>query len=103
MTKEDVLAGLRRQPVPFEAGGLRLLLKPWTAATRTEFAVWRAANPGPEGLMSKLFALSVCDEAGSLLFSGANPAELESLDGLTLELVGNRVVELNGLAQGPKD
>lgn len=95
MTKEDVIAGLRRQPVPFEAGGLPLLLKPWTAATRTEFAVWRKDHPGPEGLFSKLAALSLCDPAGVLLFT--DPADLDGLDGLALEQIARRVLELNGL------
>lgn len=97
MTKADLIAGLKRSPVPFEAGGLSLRLLPWTVATRTEFALWRAENAGPVGLYAKLAALSVCDESGALILADAAPAELEALDGLALEAIAERVLELNGM------
>lgn len=98
MTKADILAGLRKQPVPFEVAGLSLFLKPWTVATRMEFAVWRKANPGATpDLLVKLFTLSACDESGVLLFADANPADLADLDGAAIEAVAARVVELNGI------
>jgi hypothetical protein len=99
MTREDVLAGLKRSmvwfglPAEFAVGGV--WLKPWTAAARAEFWAWRKDHPGVEGLNEKLAALSLCDETGALLFG--DPAELAHADGGALELIGSRVIELNGI------
>lgn len=98
MTKADVIAALKgRTPVPFEVGGVKLWLRPWTAATRAEFAVWRKSNGGPVGLYSRLAALSVCDESGALLFGEADAADLDGFDSVLMEAVATRVLELNGL------
>lgn len=96
MTADDLRAGLKRSPVSFEVGGLTLWLKPWTVATRAAFSEWRQANPGVPGLMEKLFALSVCDESGALLFADA--ADVGEFDGLVVEKVGERVLQLNGMS-----
>lgn len=100
MTREDVLAGLKREPVPFEVAGLSLCLKPFSARTRAEFSVWRKANPGPVGLAAKLVALSVCDPAGVLLFADGDLSALDDLDGAALEDIANRVIDLNGMGEG---
>jgi hypothetical protein len=91
VTTAEVIAKLRRQPIEFE--GLHLM--PWSAAERADFAAWRAANPGPIGLMEQLFSRSVCDETGLKLF--ANPEMVSDLDGVFVERVSQKVVELNGL------
>lgn len=104
MTRDDVIAGLKRQPVPFEAGGLALWLRPWTAEQRSAFIVWRRENKGLDKLDAKLFVLSVCDAAGSLLFADT-PEDVAAvnrdLDGAALDAVGTRVMVLNGFGAGP--
>lgn len=97
MTREDVLAALRRSPVPFEVAGLSLWLQPWTARTRAEFSAWQKDNPGPAGLLAKIVSLSVCDERGALLFNEADAAALDDGDGAILEAIADRVIDLNGL------
>lgn len=103
MTKADILAGLRqRQPVAFEAGGLTVWLRPWSIRERAEFFAWLKDNPGAAGRSEKLAALSLCDEAGALLFDPAGDLdELAAADGQAMEKIAGRVLELNGIAEQP--
>lgn len=99
MTAADVIAGLKRAPVAVSAGGLDLLVKPWTAKTRAEFATWREANPGPGSIAAKVFQVSVCDAAGALLFADVSIEEINELDGAAVEVIADRVMALSGLGK----
>jgi len=99
MLKSNFLASLKRKHEPFEVNGVTLHLKPWNTAKRIEFFEWKKANPGtPKGFYEKLFALSVCDADGNLLLDGTE-SDLSDLDGLALEKIAIRVIELNGLKE----
>ena len=79
MNKADVLAGLRKKPVPVAVGELSLFLKPLTVGQKEAFAMWRKGNPGPVGVVSRLLAASLCDADGNLLLASAD--EAADLDG----------------------
>lgn len=98
MNKADFVAALSRKPVSFSAGPLSVHLLPWSTKERAEFYEWKNDHPGAiVGLYERLAVISVCDEAGALLFTEADVPTLSSLDGATLEIIAKRIVELNGL------
>lgn len=99
--KTKLLAALALRPVPFtiEAAGAEVFLLPWPTRERQAFqALARAAGDGPlPDLYEQLFVRSVCDEAGVRLFADDEVAAARVLNGLALEEVALRVIELNGL------
>lgn len=100
MTKEDLLSGLKREVVAFDAGPMTVMLRPWSAATRAEFSLWRKDHAGPLGLCAKLAQLSLCDAAGNLLFGPGDVDALDGLDGEAVERIASRVFDLNGFGEG---
>jgi hypothetical protein len=105
MTKEDILAGLRRLPVEFpvvvEGRTITLHLLPFSARARTEFQLEHraAGEAGKAELYARLFVRSVCYPNGCLMFRGEDLAAANELDGQVLERVALRVIELNGLGE----
>lgn len=100
MTREDVIAGMRRTPVEFTfpLGGRQVTvhLKPWGAQARQQ---WQTEHKNANGvdLYERLFLASVCDAGGSLLFSAHDIEAAREFDGEALEKIAVRVLELNGL------
>lgn len=68
MTAEDVIAGAKGKPQPFECLGFTYHLRP---ITRLELRELNAAREGVDGaaLQAKVVALAVCDEAGKPLLT----------------------------------
>lgn len=97
MLRSDILSAFKLGVVTFSVNGITLFLKPWNSTQRLSFASWRKENPGfSKGLFEKLFAGSVSDESGNLLFS-SDDEEVQELSGEYLEKIAIRVLELNGM------
>jgi len=105
--RSDLIHALKLKAMAFAVAGLPVAIhiRPWTMGERAEFLTWRKANPGYAGLCEKLFALSVCDSEGKRLFEDT-PEELAvvaGLDGVAVQKVAERSIELNGLGdESPK-
>jgi hypothetical protein len=101
MNKNDLLSALSLKPVAFEAHGLSLLLKPWSAADRQTFHHWQQAREkeNTAGLYEKLFISSVCDADGKLLFTESDFEAVAASNGQVVEAVALRVMEINGLSK----
>ncbi|AMV23416.1 hypothetical protein VT84_03335 [Gemmata sp. SH-PL17] len=100
MTKEDLIAALKKKPITVTVGDVEVFVKPLTVAEKEKFAAWRKDNPGPIGVVGRLLAASLCDESGALLFAG--PEEVADLDGALAEQVWDRVIEISGMGADPK-
>lgn len=98
--RSQILSFLAVHPVAVELPvGQTLHVRKWTAAERQTFQREHKANPAR--LYERLFVGSVCDPvSGELLFTSADLDEVGRLDGVALELVAAKVLELNGLAEG---
>lgn len=99
MRKEDVIAGLRGKPVPFEVDGFAVHLRPLTAADRAALFGWyreRKDDPtAPLHLMTKLIAAAVVDpHTGEQLLTEADAA---ALPGAAHEAIAEEVARRNGL------
>lgn len=95
MDKALLLSALKKKPVPIKVNDVTLHLRPMSVAQKEAFALWRKDNPNGGGVVGRLIAASLCDEAGNLLL--ATPEEANDLDGGPADLLCNRIIELNGL------
>lgn len=95
MNKADLLAGLKKRPVPVEVNGVTLHLKPLTVAEKEKFALWRKDNPGGAGVVGRLLAASLCDEAGAPILDA--PEDANDLDGAVADVLCERILDINGM------
>lgn len=103
MRKDDLLAGVKGGPVPFDVNGFAVYLRPLTSADRLGLFVWHRENKKRDGagneLQHKLIALAVVDpdNGGSLL----TEADAALLPALAVDAISEEVARRNGI--GGKD
>ncbi len=90
-------------PVLFEVGGASLYVRPHTPFEAAKLCHWFHADPLNRAMLPvAVFALSVCDEQGKLLFSfpEAVHAIATTLPAFVIDAVMQRVNELEAIAVG---
>lgn len=94
MTADDVIAGARGKPVPFEFGGFTYLLRP---LTRSEMLGVFEVKDG-YATQAALLALAVCDESGVPVLSESDVPELPNaaIDAVAREILRRNGVDLDG-------
>jgi hypothetical protein len=104
LTKAEIVAGLTDRPIPFQAGGLSVWLRPWQLPEKAALAEWQAAHKDdPDfavALTVRMVLLSVCDESGALVFGEDDAGVVGRLNAVALESVAAKSLELNGIAEG---
>lgn len=96
--REKLVHSLAVRPEPFDAAGVACFVRRMTLAERRSFlADHNAREDKSDQFAERLLIAGLCDESGKLLF-GADEAEaLGDLDGVFVELVAARVLEVNRL------
>ena len=97
-SKASLAEKLAIRPEPFEAAGISLFVRRWTTKERQEFQTkHHGETGGTRQLYERLFAGSVCDESGALLFG---PDDLDAIGGFNsevVEAVALHAIKLNGM------
>lgn len=96
MTAQDVIAGAKGKPVPFEFDGFSCLLRPLTYGERNELFAWRERNDPKLGeeLPRWLLTRAVCDESGRPILA---PGDLDGFDLRVVDAVANAVLLRAGI------
>ncbi len=96
MTKAELIAVLRRQPVPFDAAGVSVHLRPLTAGDRADVAAWQTEH-GAERNYRIIFVRSVCDEAGVRTFADDDAEAVDSFGAEFVSAIVEKALELAGI------
>ena len=107
MTREELEKAIRLVPIAVDdiPGVPGIYLRPWAMSERAALVEWRRAHVGYDDLCAKLFALSVCGPDGVRMFKDdADDLALirTVFDGVAVESVAQRVIDMNGLNNSPK-
>lgn len=104
LSRDQILAAqdVRFETIAVPAWGGDVRIRSMTGAARDEYDLWmyKQGQDGGEvlrNLRAKLLAISIVDEAGEPIFTEADVDELGKKSAAAVELVYERINELNAL------
>lgn len=96
MTRADLLASLKRQPIPFSMDGFACHLRSLTTEDMMAAKEFQKEH-GPEKGYQFLFVRSVCDESGTRLLEDSDAAQVAEFPAKVVENVVAKSLTLNHL------
>jgi hypothetical protein len=104
LNRESILSAtdLTIEKVDLPEWGGHVFVKSMTGAERDRWEIQTVAsgkNKAPENIRAQLAAMTVCDEAGALLFSVDDVIALSSKSAKALDRIMETALQVNGLSQ----